>query len=81
MNMTFVRFSALLLLLATLSYFSHSMANTTPYIVTQVSDGLYRGPRPPDAASLAELKAMGINTIINLEDDKKAVAAEKVIVE
>jgi len=41
-----------------------------------VSAGVYRGRRP-DQATLQSLKALGVRTILNLEDDRGAVAREK----
>lgn len=41
-----------------------------------VSAGIYRGRRP-DAATLSQLKALGVKTILNLEDDTAAVKAER----
>jgi len=43
----------------------------------QVSDTVYRGGRP-DGAGVLKLADMGIKTIIDLENDDNAVAAEKV---
>ena len=42
-----------------------------------VSDGLYRGARP-DETAVKRLATMGVKTILNLEDDPNAVAAERV---
>src|SRR5713101_3819667 len=41
-----------------------------------VSAGVYRGRRP-DQATLQNLKALGVRTILDLEDDSGAVAREK----
>jgi protein tyrosine/serine phosphatase len=41
-----------------------------------VTPGIYRGRRP-DQATLQNLKALGVKTILNLEDDSGAVAKEK----
>ena len=41
-----------------------------------VDAGLWRGKRP-DAAELAHLKGLGVKTILDLEDDSAAVAAER----
>lgn len=46
---------------------------------TYVSPGIWRGRRP-DAAELAHLKALGVKTILDLEDSSAAIAAEKPIV-
>jgi protein tyrosine/serine phosphatase len=44
----------------------------------QVSEGIYRGGRPPDEASVARLTDFGVKTIINLEgDDHPAVEQER----
>ena len=45
---------------------------------TLVDAGLWRGKRP-DAAELQKLKGMGVRTIIDLEDDSRAVNAERPI--
>lgn len=36
-------------------------------MVTQVSENLYRGPRPSTVEKIEELKALGITTILNLQ--------------
>jgi tyrosine-protein phosphatase SIW14 len=41
----------------------------------KVSEQIYRGGRP-DQAGLAALVSLGVKTVINLEDDKAAVASE-----
>jgi protein tyrosine/serine phosphatase len=41
-----------------------------------VSPGIYRGRRP-DQATLQNLKALGVRTILDLEDDSGAVAKER----
>jgi tyrosine-protein phosphatase SIW14 len=46
----------------------------------QVNDVIYRGGRP-SAQDLQELKVMGVKTILNLENDRKPVAAEKNVAE
>lgn len=40
-----------------------------------VSPGIYRGGRP-DAAGVASLAKLGVKTIINLENDRRAIANE-----
>ena len=45
-----------------------------------VSPGVYRGRRP-DAATLRNLKALGVRTVLNLEDDRAAVASERGVVD
>jgi protein tyrosine/serine phosphatase len=42
----------------------------------QVTDGLYRGGRP-DQAGVQRLAEMGVHTILDLEDDDQAIAAER----
>src|SRR4051812_27657687 len=48
---------------------------TTPPIEL-VSPGLYRGLRPTQA-TLAQLKAMGVKTILDLEDTSSAIRTER----
>lgn len=48
---------------------------TTPPIEL-VSAGIYRGPRPTQA-TLSQLKALGVKTILDLEDSDDAIRTEK----
>ena len=42
----------------------------------QVTEGVYRGGRP-ERRGLQQLKRMGVRTIINLEDDRRATTSER----
>lgn len=44
--------------------------------LVKVHDHLYRGGRPTDVG-MKQLKAMGVRTIVNIENDEDAVAADK----
>ncbi len=47
-------------------------------MISFVIPGIYRGPRPDQEYDWAELKRLGIETILNLEDDMEAVERERV---
>ena len=44
--------------------------------IEMVSPGIYRGPRPSQG-TLAQLKAMGVHTILDLENTSSAIKTEK----
>lgn len=55
---------------------NHTSDPTANFV--QVSQGLYRGARP-DEAALTRLSQMGVRTILNLEDDAGAIDRERTI--
>ena len=44
--------------------------------IEMVSPGIYRGPRPSQG-TLAQLKALGVHTILDLEDTSSAIRTER----
>jgi tyrosine-protein phosphatase SIW14 len=66
---------ALLMILLIVAYSSDGIAQSTIPEFHQVTEHIYRGGRP-DEAGLKDLAALGIKTILNLEDNKQAIEGE-----
>jgi protein tyrosine/serine phosphatase len=53
-----------------------AQANASAPPILQVSNGLYRGPRP-DFETLENLKSLGVTIDVDLENDQEVIAAER----